>query len=479
MSLTDQSQVSTETILQLIGSTQTVGAETPVVDRIDASANIVECHGTVVPTAATAGYAKNATFRKTDAAAGVTGLYTNTGTTSSCTFSTVDTSLPGDTASSLIDTNSLTVVDVATVASQVNHLRVTPSATGAVSANAVVLQPNGTDAAISITIVPVGVTGIVTLGAATQTGAINLGIATTATTSTVNVSSANGTASTQTVEIGGGTSTTSGGKIVNIANGIPGTSTTNTVAIGTGGTTTGTVGITVGSNGNAAHTTAIQGGSGATAITLTPQTTGVITVGAPAGTGDVVVGSSSGSQAVKIGNGAGVSTVNIANVSVAGANVNLATVATGAGITDTVAISTGNAAATGIKVVNILTGTPGTSGNNRLTMGGGLTSAVTVNAAFTSFQALNLTTGTAVANAPVATLNNASGSVVTIAAGLEITLILASSLQAGANTLNLNGHGADAIKKHTNPANDIGTAYVTGSRVKLLFDGTVWQDMSQ
>ena len=98
--------------------------------------------------------------------------------------------------------------------------------------------------------------------------------------------SAAGVSSTQTVTIGGGTSATAGGKVVNIANGVPGASTTNTVAIGTAGTTTGTVGVTIGSVGAAAHTTAIRGGNGATAITLTPEATaGQIVIGATAGAG--------------------------------------------------------------------------------------------------------------------------------------------------------------------------------------------------
>ncbi len=193
----------------------------------------------------------------------------------------------------------------------------------------------------------------------------------------------------------------------------------------------------------------------------------------------MIFGSSSGAQSVKVGNGAGVSTVNLANTTVAGAVVNVACAVTGAGITDTTTIAGGNAAATGVKVVNVLTGTPGTSGNNRLTMGGGTTSAITVNAIVTSYQALNQTTGTAVANAPVATLVNAAGTNITVATGLRITLTLAAGLQAGANTLNLNGHGADSIKKHTNPATDLGTAYATGGVLDLYFNGTVWLDMSQ
>ncbi len=93
MPLTDLSQVSTVTVQQVLGSVQTVGSETPTVDKLDASANILECHGTVIPTITTPGYSKNGTFRKTDAAGGTSGLYTNIGTTLSCNFQVVETAV--------------------------------------------------------------------------------------------------------------------------------------------------------------------------------------------------------------------------------------------------------------------------------------------------------------------------------------------------------------------------------------------------
>jgi len=54
------------------------------------------------------------------------------------------------------------------------------------------------------------------------------------------------------------------------------------------------------------------------------------------------------------------------------------------------------------------------------------------------------------------------------------------TLQAGANTFNLNGGGAVNIKSH-NDGNDIGTAYAANSWVELIYDAstTVWQDLSQ
>lgn len=241
----------------------------------------------------------------------------------------------------------------------------------------------------------------------------------------------------------------------------------NPVALGTSGSDT-NIGFTLNSKGTGAVTVA-PGAAG-----------GTIVIGKSDQTGAITVGSSSGTDVVNVGTGAGVSTINLATVSVAGANLNVATAATGAGITDTVAISTGNAAATGVKVVNILTGTPGTSGNNKLTMGGGAASAVTMNAVIRSYQAVNYQgTESGANNALVAALLDAGGNAVTVAAGLIIWLKLGHSLQAGANTLNLNSHGADAIKKTSNPATDLSVTAVSGSILMLIFDGTVWQVQGQ
>lgn len=318
--------------------------------------------GTGTPPTTVDTFAHGCTFTRTDGSAATSGLYQNTGTSAVPVWTLIDTALPGDTASSLIDTNAVTALDVGTTASAVNNFRVTNSAAGAVSANAVLLSAVGTDSAISIQVSPKGATGILTLGLAT-------------------------------------------------------------------------------------------------------------------GTGDIVVGSSSAAQSVKLGNGAGAVTVNLGNVSVAGVTTNIACAVTGAGITDTFTIAGGNAAATGIKVVNILTGTPVTSGNNRLTMGGGAASAVTNNSVYTQYLATNRITGSANANAPTATLTDAAGNNITVQAGLRVTLTLAAGLQAGANTFNLNSHGTDSIKLSTNPATDLSTAYATGGVIDLLFNGTVWLAM--
>lgn len=117
-----------------------------------------------------AGYAKGCIIQATDNGA----VYSNTGTTSSCTFTLLESAI-GGVATALVDSNGLTALDTAATASAVNNLRVTNSATGAVTANAVLLSAVGTDAAISIQISPKGATGKLTLGLATGTGDITLG----------------------------------------------------------------------------------------------------------------------------------------------------------------------------------------------------------------------------------------------------------------------------------------------------------------
>lgn len=66
-----------------------------------------------------------------------------------------------------------------------------------------------------------------------------------------------------------------------------------------------------------------------------------------------------------------------------------------------------------------------------------------------------------------------------LAAGLQLRIKLAHSLQAGANTFAYNGGSALAIKSSRNPANDIATADVSGGFVNLLYTGSVWVDTSQ
>lgn len=69
-----------------------------------------------------------------------------------------------------------------------------------------------------------------------------------------------------------------------------------------------------------------------------------------------------------------------------------------------------------------------------------------------------------------------------LTSGLTLTLFLAPySLQAGANTLNYNGHGADGIyKASTALFTNLGTAHAVNSLVVLIWDEAgVWRDISQ
>ena len=60
----------------------------------DISDDILIMQGTTVPTDATTGYAKGALFIDTDVATGLTGLYQNNGTNTSCVFQKVNSAAP-------------------------------------------------------------------------------------------------------------------------------------------------------------------------------------------------------------------------------------------------------------------------------------------------------------------------------------------------------------------------------------------------
>lgn len=241
----------------------------------------------------------------------------------------------------------------------------------------------------------------------------------------------------------------------------------NPVTLATSGTDT-NIGLTLNAKGTGA-------------VTIAPVAAGgTVLIGGTAQSGSITVGSSSAAGTVAVAAGAGAPTVAIANSSTAGATVTVAGAATAAAATDTVNIATGNAAATGAKNVNIATGTPGTSGNNNVSIGGGVTTDLTFNAVVRSYQAVNYQgTESGANNALVAALVDASGANVTVAAGLIIWLKLAHSLQAGANTLNLNGAGTSAIKKASNPATDLSVTAVSGSILMMIYDGTVYQVQGQ
>ena len=62
---------------------------------------------------------------------------------------------------------------------------------------------------------------------------------------------------------------------------------------------------------------------------------------------------------------------------------------------------------------------------------------------------------------------------------MQMTIVLAHTLQAGANTFAYCSGSATAIKEHTNPGSNLSTAYVSGARIQLLWDGSVFEDLSQ
>jgi len=110
-----------------------------------------------------------------------------------------------------------------------------------------------------------------------------------------------------------------------------------------------------------------------------------------------------------------------------------------------------------------------------------LDQAGTVKGAFTPYTAANyIASETGSNNAIAGALTDAAGANVTLAGGLCVVIKIAHTLQAGANTFNLNTSGAISIKSHFNVANNIGTAYAgSANLVTLCYDGTQWEDMSE
>jgi hypothetical protein len=220
---------------------------------------------------------------------------------------------------------------------------------------------------------------------------------------------------------------------------------------------------------------------GTGALVMAPASAaGTVQVGGNTQTGNITIGTSSGAQTVRINNGAGVVTTEINNATTAGSTLELSTGAPAGSAVDAVRIATGNAVTSGSKRVLIATGTPATVGNNQVTIGGGAGSRVCINAVARSFTAVNYQgTETGANNAIACALMDAGGANITQAEGLRLTIKLAHTLQAGANTLALNGGAAANIKSGLNPANNIGTAYAVGGVIELLFDGTQYLDLRQ
>jgi hypothetical protein len=63
--------------------------------------------------------------------------------------------------------------------------------------------------------------------------------------------------------------------------------------------------------------------------------------------------------------------------------------------------------------------------------------------------------------------------------GVQVAVLLAHTLQAGANTFNLNATGAKAIKSGRNPSTNIAVGYLANAVIALLYDGVEWLDLSQ
>jgi hypothetical protein len=290
--------------------------------------------------------------------------------------------------------------------------------------------------------VTTGTTGVLSLDTGT-TGAINIGTSANAKTITIGASAATATTST-----------------VNIAN--------STGALQA---------VTIGSNANFASTLALQGGNGATAITLTPQTTGQIVVGAAAGTGQITLGSSSASQTVVVGGGSGISTVQIAGGTAANV-VQIANTQTGGSVSigdlqtsGTISIGGGTAVRTGDIVIGSTgttsgrlrlfggTGTGGvgggtsgidiiTAGNGTINIGNGSGGGAITLGSSTAIQAVNIANG---AGAPTVNIANTSvaGATVSIAGAANTT----------ANVISI-ANGASAANSTVNILSGVGTAGV-------------------
>lgn len=73
---------------------------------------------------------------------------------------------------------------------------------------------------------------------------------------------------------------------------------------------------------------------------------------------------------------------------------------------------------------------------------------------------------------------SAKGTTAPLASRPVVTVLLAHTLHAGANTYD-NGEGPKPIKSHLNPAANIGTPYSVGGVIEMKFDGTNWLDLGQ
>lgn len=83
-------------------------------------------------------------------------------------------------------------------------------------------------------------------------------------------------------------------------------------------------------------------------------------------------------------------------------------------------------------------------------------------------------------NAATFNLTDPNGNNVALAAGLRVTLQLGVSLQAGANTIAMNGGSAKNLFSHrTGTSGNIAVAYTATGCIDIAYNGVNWMDMSQ
>ena len=109
------------------------------------------------------------------------------------------------------------------------------------------------------------------------------------------------------------------------------------------------------------------------------------------------------------------------------------------------------------------------------TTGGISVARLDVSGASVTAQGVNYVTAGGSNNAWTATLTDKAGTAIPLAAGLTV-LVFGSTLtlQAGANTFNLNGGGAVSVKKASAPTVDLATAIAANGIVLLAYNGTSW-----
>lgn len=370
MSLYDQSQVTGLGILQLTGATQTVGSDTPIIDRISALSDVVEAHSGTSLANGAAGYSKGSTYRLTSAPAGVPALYQNIGSNTSSQWALMETSAVQ---------NSVVVYNSDATAG--------PLTIPAAKMVDAILDRNGgttdrTDVTDTATALIAAIPGAI-VGSAFQFTLRNI-------------------------------SATAGQKI--------------TVTAGSG--------VTLSGN-------AVVYANGAT------QFIGIVTaLGTPAVTIYVITDTDALQPAVE-----------------AASSVN------------TLQFST---SATGAAPSFMAVGSDTNIGATFAGKGTGVTALGQATGSVHAFTGINyIPTETGANNAIAGALLDANGTAIPIATGLEVVVKLAHTLQAGANTFNLNAGGAVAIKSHFNVANNIATVYAATGVIRMVFDGTQWVDLSQ